>query len=62
MSGFNLIYLPLVVKPVLFVFLECFKCKITEILRCLGILNGLVLSHWNTLDLLKSRIFKGLRP
>ena len=36
-SGFSSIYLPLLVKPVLWVFLECFKCEIKEILRRLRI-------------------------
>ena len=37
-------------KPVLCIFLDCFKCEIN---RCLGILSGLVLSHLSTTDLLK---------
>ena len=37
-------------KPVLCVFLECFKCEINKFL---SIPNGLVLSHLSTPDLLK---------
>ena len=51
MSGFSSIYLPLLIKPIICVLLVCFKCEITKILRCLGILNGLVLSRLNAPDL-----------
>ena len=40
MSAFSSIYIPFLVKSVLCVFLECFKCEITDTLRCLGISNG----------------------
>ena len=54
MPGLSSICLILLVKSVLSVFLECFKYEITEILRCLGISNGLVrpFEHSRSTDLL----------
>ena len=56
MSGFSSIYLPLLVKHVLCVFLECFKCEITEIL---GILNFKPFEHSRSTEILN---FWGVLP
>ena len=60
MSAFSSIYIPFLVKSVLCVFLECFKCEITDILRCLGILNGIV-EHSKSTEI-QTDFFQGSAP